>query len=66
MLELIKLCLRQRSSHGGRRMVNSEDISFFDAESEFVSSRPQLDVFGSRLHRHVRHRSPEGLAEVCL
>lgn len=46
-------------------MVNPEGISFFDAEPEFGTSHPQLDVFGSRLRRHVRHPSPEGLAEVC-
>ena len=46
-------------------MVNPDAISFSDTEPEFGMSRPQLDIFNSRHHRHVRNRSPEGLAEVC-
>lgn len=45
--------------------MNHEAISFCDAEPDLGMSRPRLDVFNSRHHRHLRHPSPEGLAEVC-
>lgn len=46
-------------------MGNPKAISFSDAEPEFGMSRRRLDAINSRHHRHVRNRSPEGLAEVC-
>lgn len=49
----------------GRRAVNPEPISFLDSDSDYVSSRPGLEVFGTRYYRHARHPSPEGFAEVC-
>ncbi|KAM1129652.1 hypothetical protein ACFX13_040130 [Malus domestica] len=49
-----------------RRNVSPETISFLDSEPDFVSSRPESEVFGSRCFRHVRHPSPEGLAEIML
>ncbi|XP_017243988.1 uncharacterized protein LOC108215889 isoform X1 [Daucus carota subsp. sativus] len=56
----------QRTFFGVRRMVNPDAISFSDTEPEFGMSRPQLDIFNSRHHRHVRNRSPEGLAEIVM
>ncbi|KAK3019102.1 hypothetical protein RJ639_002712 [Escallonia herrerae] len=61
-----KINHRERSSCTGRRMVNTEEISFFDTDPAIGRSRPRLDVFGSRHHRHVRHRSPDGLAEIVM
>lgn len=45
--------------------MNHEPISFCDAEHDPGMSRPRLDVFSSRRQHHVRHPSPEGIAEVC-
>lgn len=45
--------------------MNHEAVSFCNAEPDPGMSGPRLDVFNSRPHRHVRHPSPEGLAEVC-
>lgn len=59
-----KINLRERGSCGPRRMVHPEDLPFFDTDSG--TSHHRLDVFGSRHHRHVRHRSPEGLAEIVM
>ncbi|KAK1387950.1 E3 ubiquitin-protein like [Heracleum sosnowskyi] len=56
----------QRTFFGGRRMGNPEATSFSDAEPEFGMSQPRLDVFNYRHHRHVRNRSPEGLAEIVM
>ncbi|XP_076934947.1 uncharacterized protein LOC143601418 [Bidens hawaiensis] len=53
-----------RGSFGGRRMVHPEDLSFFDTDSGIPHHR--LDVFGSRHHHHLRHPSPEGLAEIVM
>ncbi|XP_075661570.1 uncharacterized protein LOC142631311 isoform X2 [Castanea sativa] len=50
----------------GRRAVNPEPISFLDSDSDYVSSRPGLEVFGTRYYRHARHPSPEGFAEELL
>lgn len=44
--------------------MSPDTISFLDSEPEFLISRPGSEVFGSRCYRHVRHASPEGLAEV--
>jgi hypothetical protein len=49
-----------------RRAVNPEPVSFLDSEPDYVSTRPGLEVFGTRYYRHARHPSPEGLAEVCI
>lgn len=56
-----KINLRER---GGRRMVHPEELSLFDTDSGIPHHR--FDAFGSRHHRHVRHRSPEGLAEIVM
>jgi len=45
--------------------VNPEPISFLDSDSDYVPTLPGSEVFGTRYYRHVRHPSPEGLAEVC-
>ncbi|CAK9136936.1 unnamed protein product, partial [Ilex paraguariensis] len=52
-----------RPSYATRRMVTPEDFSFLDPDPAFGMPHSRLDLFGSRHHRHVRHRSPEGLAE---
>ncbi|XP_065860762.1 uncharacterized protein [Euphorbia lathyris] len=60
---------RERASCLGRRAsVNPETVSFLDTEPEpaFLSSRPEPEVFGSRYYRHVRHPSPDGLAEFMM
>lgn len=49
-----------------RRTVSPDTISFLDSEPEFLISRPVSEVFGSRCYRHVRHASPEGLAEIMM
>lgn len=48
-----------------RRTVNS-DFPFPDFDSPFALARPELDVFGPRYYRHVRHPSPDGLAEIMM
>lgn len=48
-----------------RRTVTPEAFSFLDSDSVFVSTHSEPDVFGARYNRHVRHPSPDGLAEVC-
>ncbi|KAI8542828.1 hypothetical protein RHMOL_Rhmol08G0169700 [Rhododendron molle] len=58
-----KMNQRQRASCSTRRMVNPEPMSYMDSDRYFEMRRSELDVFGSRYHRHVRHPSPEGLAE---
>lgn len=44
--------------------MNPEPMSFMDSDRYFEMRCSELDVFGSRYHRHIRHPSPEGLAEV--
>ncbi|KAI3818845.1 hypothetical protein L1987_12666 [Smallanthus sonchifolius] len=63
-VDIEKMNIRERGSYGGRRMVHPEDLPFFDTDSGIPHHR--LDVFGSRHHRHLRHRSPEGLAEIVM
>lgn len=46
--------------------MSPETVSFLDSEPDFVTSRPESEVFGGRCYRHVRHPSPEGLAEVLF
>lgn len=45
--------------------MNPETLSFLDTDPVFVTSHPEPRVFGRRYYRHVRHPSPDGLAEVC-
>ncbi|XP_022736177.1 uncharacterized protein LOC111289413 isoform X2 [Durio zibethinus] len=49
-----------------RRTINPETLSFFDSDSAFIPTRPAPEFFGARYHRHVRHPSPEGLAEIMM
>ncbi|KAK1412358.1 hypothetical protein QVD17_33543 [Tagetes erecta] len=63
-LDIDKINIRERGSYGGRRMVHPEELPFFESESGI--SHHRLDVFGSRHHRHLRHRSPDGLAEIVM
>lgn len=56
---------RERS-YLARRAVIPEPTPFFDTESDFLSERPGSEVFGARYFRHVRHPSPEGLAEIMM
>ncbi|GJV19335.1 RING/U-box superfamily protein [Tanacetum coccineum] len=56
--------LRERGSCSGRRMVHpEEDLPFFDTDSGIPHDH-RLHVFGSRHHRHLRHRAPHGLSEI--
>ncbi|KAM6593574.1 uncharacterized protein LOC133029084 [Cannabis sativa] len=55
---------RERSCTA-RRTVTPEP-SFFDSEPDFLLERPGSEVFGARYFRHVRHPSPEGLAEIMM
>ncbi|KAJ9174005.1 hypothetical protein P3X46_017080 [Hevea brasiliensis] len=58
---------RERASCLGRRAtVNPETFSFLDTDPAFVTSRPEPEVLGSRYYRHVRHPSPDGLAEIMM
>ncbi|XP_071717204.1 uncharacterized protein [Rutidosis leptorrhynchoides] len=57
---------RERGSYGRRRMVqqqqHQEELPFFDNDSHH-----RLRVFRSHHHhRHMRHHSPEGLAEIVM
>ncbi|XWS48315.1 hypothetical protein CRYUN_Cryun13aG0065000 [Craigia yunnanensis] len=63
-IDVEKINHRERSCIT-RRTVNPETLSFLDSDSAFISSRPEPDFFGARYFRHVRHPSPEGLAEVA-
>ncbi|KAD7117379.1 hypothetical protein R6Q59_006018 [Mikania micrantha] len=63
-VDIEKMNIRERGSYGGRRMMHPEDLPFFDADSGIPHHR--LDLFGSRHHRHFRHPSPEGLAEIVM
>ncbi|OAY50408.1 uncharacterized protein LOC110614318 [Manihot esculenta] len=58
---------RERASCLGRRAtVNPETLSFLDTDPVFVTSHPEPRVFGRRYYRHVRHPSPDGLAEMIM
>ncbi|XP_028057041.1 uncharacterized protein LOC114261031 isoform X2 [Camellia sinensis] len=61
-----KLNQRERLSYSTRRTVRSEPMSFMDSDHSFGMMHPGLDVFGARYHRHDRHRSPDGLAEIMM
>ncbi|XP_015882798.2 uncharacterized protein LOC107418609 isoform X2 [Ziziphus jujuba] len=47
-----------------RRTVTPDTAFFLDSDPDFVTERP--DVLGTRYYRHVRHPSPEGLAEIMM
>ncbi|KAL3575041.1 hypothetical protein D5086_023142 [Populus alba] len=49
-----------------RAAVNPETLSFLDTDSAFITSRPEPEVFGTRYYRHIRHPSPDGLAEIMM
>ncbi|XWS50769.1 hypothetical protein CRYUN_Cryun12cG0116200 [Craigia yunnanensis] len=64
-IDVEKINQRERSCLA-RRTVNPETLSFLDSDSAFISTRPEPDFFGARYYRHVRHPSPEGLAEIMM
>ncbi|PIA33423.1 hypothetical protein AQUCO_04100093v1 [Aquilegia coerulea] len=49
-----------------RRAANLEHISILDSPDNMETSRFGSDVYGARHHRHFRHRSPGGLAEIMM
>ncbi|KAJ4826518.1 hypothetical protein Tsubulata_023960 [Turnera subulata] len=58
---------KERSSCTVRRTaVNPETLSFLDTDPVFLTSRHEPEVFRSRYYRHVRHPSPDGLAEILM
>ncbi|KAA8542744.1 hypothetical protein F0562_023896 [Nyssa sinensis] len=61
-----KMNHRERSSCSTGRTVNPEHMLFLNSDHALGMACPGLDVFGARYHRHVRHRSPEGLAEIMM
>ncbi|KAI7986489.1 putative E3 ubiquitin-protein ligase RHG1A [Camellia lanceoleosa] len=61
-----KMNPRERPSYSARRMVNPEPLSFMDDDHSMGMMHSGLDVFGARYHRHFRHSSPEGLAEIMM
>ncbi|PSR84705.1 E3 ubiquitin-protein like [Actinidia chinensis var. chinensis] len=60
-----KMNHRERSSCSTRRMVKPESMSSLDSDYYLGMRYSGLDVFGAR-YRHVRHRSPDGLAEIMM
>ncbi|GMN46380.1 hypothetical protein TIFTF001_015566 [Ficus carica] len=61
-----KLSGHRERSCLARRTVIPEPTSFFDTEPDFLSERSASEDFGARYFRHVRHPSPEGIAEELL
>lgn len=61
-----KLSGHRERSCLARRTVIPEPPSFFDTEPDFLSERSASEDFGARYFRHVRHPSPEGLAEIMM
>nr|TKR90348.1 hypothetical protein D5086_0000234630 [Populus alba] len=53
-------CLTRRAA------VNPETPSFLDTDPAFVTSRPEIEVFGTRYYRHIRHPSPDGPARMMM
>lgn len=45
--------------------MSPDTTLFLDSDPEFVPERPGSEIVGTRYYRHVRHPTPEGLAEVC-
>lgn len=43
--------------------MNPETLLFLDSDSDLPTAR-SLELSRSRYYRHVRHPSPDGLAEV--
>ncbi|XVF11374.1 hypothetical protein REPUB_Repub08aG0022500 [Reevesia pubescens] len=64
-IDVEKVNHRERSCTA-RRTENPETLSFLNSDSAFISTRPEPDFLGSRYYRHVRHPSPEGLAEIMM
>ncbi|EOY21128.1 RING/U-box superfamily protein, putative isoform 2 [Theobroma cacao] len=64
-IDVEKVNHRERSCIA-RRTVNPETLSFLDSDSALISAHPEPDFFGARYYRHVRHPSPEGLAEIMM
>ncbi|GFS32367.1 RING/U-box superfamily protein [Actinidia rufa] len=60
-----KMNHRERSSCSTRRMVKPESLSSLDSDYFLGMRYSGLDVFGAR-YRHVRHQSPDGLAEIMM
>ncbi|KAF5730337.1 putative ring finger containing protein [Tripterygium wilfordii] len=57
---------RERPPFFARRTVNPDTFSFLDSDTSFVTSRPEPEVFGSSYYRHVRHPSPDAIAEIMM
>ncbi|KAL9375013.1 hypothetical protein Peur_031892 [Populus x canadensis] len=57
---------RERPCLTRRAAVNPETPSFLDTDPAFVTSRPEIEVFGTRYYRHIRHPSPDGLARMMM
>ncbi|GFZ12235.1 RING/U-box superfamily protein [Actinidia rufa] len=57
-----KMNQRERGSCSTRRMMKPESMASLDSDYSLGMRHSGLDVFGAR-YRHVRHRSPDGLAE---
>ncbi|XAR67542.1 hypothetical protein NMG60_11002334 [Bertholletia excelsa] len=57
---------RERPSHSARRGVNPETMPFIDSDHSFGMTHSGWDIFGPRYHRHIRHHSPDGLAEIMM
>ncbi|KAF3438599.1 hypothetical protein FNV43_RR21362 [Rhamnella rubrinervis] len=49
-----------------RRTVSPDTTLFLDSDPEFVPERPGSEIVGTRYYRHVRHPTPEGLAEIMM
>ncbi|KAK6921223.1 Zinc finger, RING-type [Dillenia turbinata] len=60
-----KINHRERPSEAARRSVHP-DHYFLDCDPHFGATRMGSDVFRAQHHRHIRQRSPEGLAEVMM
>ncbi|XP_022994273.1 E3 ubiquitin-protein ligase MBR2-like isoform X1 [Cucurbita maxima] len=63
-VDLEKMSQRERS-YLGRRTVNPEALLLLESDSDLPTAR-SLEVSRSRYYRHVRHPSPEGLAEQIM
>ncbi|XP_022137196.1 uncharacterized protein LOC111008721 isoform X2 [Momordica charantia] len=63
-IDVEKMSQRERSCLG-RRTVNPETLLFLDSDSDLPTAR-SLEVSRSRYYRHVRHPSPDGLAEIMM
>lgn len=64
-IDLEKMGSRERSCLGRRTTVNPESLLFLDSDSDIPTAR-SLEVSRSRYYRHVRHPSPDGLAEQIM